>query len=156
MRQAMVGLLLGCSLLAHPAAAHTAKTGHLRKPALCGKPAELPLAGDRASVTGNVAPGAAQCFAFTAQPGEHLTLTIDSPSGAAEFQLYQLKWYQLPAHNGAKRKWVELVGAADSEAGQTWSGAIPGKGRHVLVVKSVNGATDFKLAVGVDPLHQDI
>jgi len=150
-------LVLGLCLPAHGAAARSEKSRHLSaKPALCAKPVQLALPGNRVSVSGSVAPGAAACYEFTAPPGEHLTLTIDSPNGAAVFRLYQLKWYQLPAHNGAKAKWIEIVSAPDGDAGQTWSGAVPGKSRHVLVVKSLNGATDFRLAVGVDPLHQDI
>jgi hypothetical protein len=154
---AAVALLLGLCLLSHAAQARTVKARHLApKPAMCGKPVELALPDNRVSVTGTVAPGAAQCFAFTAPPGEHLTLTIDSPTGAAVFRLYQLKWYQLPAHNGARAKWIEIVSAPDGDAGQTWSGPVPGKSRHVLMIKSVNGATDFRLAIGLDPLHQVI
>jgi hypothetical protein len=150
-------LVLGMCLTAPGAAARTAKARHLAaRPALCAKPVELALPGNRLSVSGSVAAGQAACFAFTAPPGAHLTLTIDSPSGAAVFRLYQLKWYQLPARHGAKAKWIEIVSAPDGEAGQTWSGAVPGKSRHALVVKSLNGPTDFRLAVGVDPLHPEI
>jgi len=142
--------------LATPAAARTIKARHLAAPGLCAKPVELALPGNRLSVSGSVAAGQAACFAFTAPPGAHLTLTIDSPSGAAVFRLYQLKWYQLPARHGAKAKWIEIVAAPDGDAGQTWSGAVPGKSRHALVVKSLNGPTDFRLAVGLDPLHPEI
>jgi hypothetical protein len=149
--------LLGLCLLSQAAQARTVTVRHLAsKPALCGKPVELALPHNRLSFTGSVAPGAAECFAFTAPPGEHLTLTIDSPTGAAVFRLYQLKWYQLRAHNGGRAKWIEIVSAPDGDAGQTWSGAVPGKSRHVLMIKSVNGATDFRLAIGIDPLHQVI
>ncbi len=162
MRHAFVGLLFGLVAVAPMAQAHPAKpkaalaAARSSHHALCGKPTELPLAGDRTSITGSLPAGAVKCYAFTAAPGDHLTLTIDSPNGGAVFQLYQLKWYQLPAHNGGKTKWIEIVAKPDSDAGQTWSGAVPGKGRHVLMVKSVNGATDFRLAIGIDPLHQEI
>jgi len=155
-------MLLGLAVMAPGAQAHPAKpkahlaSVHSGAAPVCGKPTELPLTGDRLSIAGSLPAGAVKCYAFTAAPGEHLTLTIDSANGGAVFQLYQLKWYQLPAHRGAKAKWIEIVSKPDGDAGQTWSGAVPGKSRHVLVVKSVGGATDFRLAVGVDPLHQDI
>jgi hypothetical protein len=157
MRQTLIATILGLSLIIPAAQARPTHHNLHAHPSLCGgKPTELPLADGHQLIAGDVATGAAQCFAFTAAPGTHITLTIDSPSGAAVFQLYQMRWKQVTPHRGARPKWVELIASPDTDSAQTWSGAMPGKSRHVLIVRSNSGTTSFKLAIGIDPLRQDI